>query len=454
LAVLAGGCGPARSPYALDYAPPAKIDLPTEHYRLDNGLEVMLSADHTVPFVAVDLWVHVGSKDDPPGRAGFAHLFEHLMFDGSRHVAPGEHFEKLQAAGARDVNAYTNLDRTAFHETVPPGSLDLALWLESDRFAFFAEQLSQENFDRERRVVENELRQNYENQPYGMVRSAVWASLFPAPHPYHHLTIGNAAELDQASLEEVRAFFRTWYVPPNTTLALVGDFDIARTKELIARYFGPIAPGAPLPQRPDTLASPLESEKRQLMEADVPRARVVVAWPVVPEFADGSVELELGTRPLGGYIYLGLVQELRIATSVHASIDLGHLASALEVTMDAEPGVPPERVLEAFDEKMHHIRAEHSRYNRAEFAVGRAQELAGRLYSAERYSSRAELLQLYNEEVGDPDYANKELERRQYVNVEDVRKAYYDLLRWDRRVVTIVMPRAGAPRCGRLVGPT
>jgi predicted Zn-dependent peptidase len=454
VAGLGCACGPARSPYALDYAPPAKIDLPTERYRLDNGLEVMLSADHTVPFVAVDLWVHVGSKDDPPGRAGFAHLFEHLMFDGSRHVAQGEHIEKLLAAGARDVNAYTGFDRTAFHETVPPGSLDLALWLESDRFAFFAEQLSQENFERERRVVENELRQNYENQPYGMVRAAVWAAAYPEPHPYHHLPIGDAADLDRASLDEVRAFFRTWYVPPNATLALVGDFDLARTKELIARYFGPIAPGAPLPARPDTLPSPLQSEKRQRMEAEVPRARVVVAWPVVPRFADGSVELELGTRPLGGYLRQELVRGLRVATSVNPTIELGHLASTFEVSMDVEPGVPPERVLDAFDERMHHIRGEHARYNRAEFAVIRAQDLAARLYSTERYSSRAELLQLYNEDVGEPDYANKELERRQYVNVEDVRKAYYDLLRWDRRVVTIVIPRAGAPRSGRIVGST
>jgi zinc protease len=445
------GCGSIRSPYALDYDRPARIDLPSDRYRLDNGLEVILSPDHRVPFVAVNLWYHVGSKDDPPGRDGLAHLFEHLMFDGSRHVPDGEHEARLTAVGGRDVNGETNRDRTSFHETVPPGSLELALWLESDRMAFLDESLTQEQLSRERHVVENELRERYENQPYGWVPSAVWAALFPSPHPYHHLPIGELAQLDLVSLDEVRSFFRTWYVPSDCTLALVGDFVSATAKTLIAQYFGPIATGAPLPSRADIAPSTLGEEKRQFVEADVPRARIDVAWPVVPHFALGSTELELGARPLAGYLSKELVEGQKLASSVRAWMDAGHVASAFQVSIELEPGMVPERTLDAFDERMHHIRGAHSRYDRAQFALTRAQLLMEPAYAAERFSSRAELLQLYNQDAGEPGYASTELSERQQVTVEDVRKAYYDLLRWDRRVVTIVVPRVGAPRSGRLV---
>jgi predicted Zn-dependent peptidase len=457
LAVLFAGllaaCGSARSPYALDYPMPEHVPLAAERYRLDNGLEVILSPDHTVPLVAVHAWYHVGAKDDPPGRAGLAHLFEHLMFDGrSAHVAEGQHNLLLAEAEANDVNADTTVDRTAYHETVPRDRLELALWLESERMAFLLAGMDQDKLDRERRVVENELRQTVEQQPYGWVPAFVRGAAFPEPHPYHHLPLGEVAQLDAVTLDEARAFFRTWYVPGNCTLALVGDFDPTAAKALVTRYFGSIAAGRPTPERPDVLPSPLDRERRLTIEADVPLARVVVAWPVVPRFAPGSAELETGASPLAGFLRAELVGGQKLATSVSAWVDLGHLAGLFEVSIELAPGASPERGLAAFDGRMHVIRGEHTRYDRTGFAVTRAQLLTSPIFAAERLSSRATLLQLYNQDAGRPDFGDAELAARRDVLVEDVRKAYYDLLRWDRRIVAFVVPRTGAPRAGRLVG--
>jgi zinc protease len=450
LVAAACACGAAQSPYALDYPMPTHVSMPTERYRLANGLEVLLSPDHTAPSVAVDLWYHVGSKDDPAGRAGLAHLFEHLMFLGSRHVPEGGHLTQLVEEGGRDLNAHTRRDQTAFEETVPSNELELALWLESDRLAFAVEGLTQDKLDRERKVVENELREHYENVPYGMVHSLVWGAAFPEPHPYHHPPIGDASQLDAVTLDDARSFARSWYVPPNCTLALVGDFDPTAAKAMLSKYFGTIASGGPLPARPDSAPSSLASERTLTIEADVPHPQIVIAWPVVPRYASGSAELDVGAPALGGYLSNEVVGT-HVATSVAGSVELGHLASLFDVTVDVAPGVSPEAVLSAIDERMHHIRGANARYDRTQFSVWRTRVLLAPLYSAEKYLGRAELLELYNEEAGTPDYADQEMAARRDVIVEDVRKAYYDLLPWDRRVVALVVPRAGAPRSGRLV---
>jgi predicted Zn-dependent peptidase len=453
IAVLAAtGCAPARSPYALDYPMPAHLPVKTERYRLGNGLEVILSEDHAVPFVAVNLWCHVGSKDDPPQRAGLAHLCEHLMFEGSRHVAPYEHFTRLADVGAEEVNAWTNADSTWFHETVPSPRIETALWLESDRMASGAEMLDQAKLDSERKIVENELRENYEEEPYGMVQRYVWAALFPDSHPYHHPVIGDLGQLDAATLGDVRAFSRAGYAPSNCTLALVGDFEPSAVRPLLVKYFATIAGGAPLAlANPAPL--PVASEKRIVIEADVPRARVVIAWPVVPRFAPGATELEVGARALEGWLYREIVDDEPIATSVHVAMEPRALASVFEIVVELRPGVAAEAALGAIDRRLHEMRGPRFRYDRVQFALGRAQLLAGPLRTAERLESRAELLQLYNQDAGTPDYADMDLAARRGVLVEDVRKAYYDLLRWDRRVVALVVPRSGAPLAGRLASP-
>src|SRR5580698_1984507 len=248
-----GGLATAAGPDA----DASKITLASRTTRLANGLQVVLHEDHRTPIVAVDVWYHVGSKDEAEGRHGFAHLFEHMMFQGSKHVPEDTYFRYLERAGASNVNGSTSEDRTNYFETVPRNRLELALWLESDRMGFLLDHVDQQTFAGQRDVVKNERRQNYENAPYGLVVKYVDEALFPPSHPYHHLTIGSPADLDAATLADVRRFFRTWYVPNNATLVIAGD-----------------------------------------VEAGVELPRVVISWPTPPFFAAGDAELDLLARVL------------------------------------------------------------------------------------------------------------------------------------------------------------
>src|SRR5262249_32938078 len=211
LAGLAALAVSAAAPGAA--ADTAKVSFPLQRTTLDNALEVILQEDHRTPVVAVNVWYHVGSKDEPAGKNGFAHLFEHMMFEGSQNVPAGGHFAELEGAGATDINASTGQDRTEYHQTVPSGALDLALWLEGDRMRSLLEGLDEAKFETQRRVVENEWRQNYMNAPYGLLPKFIHESLYPPDHPYFNLTIGSPHDLDAATLDDARAFFRTWYLP-------------------------------------------------------------------------------------------------------------------------------------------------------------------------------------------------------------------------------------------------
>ncbi|MGO9834613.1 MAG: M16 family metallopeptidase [Polyangiaceae bacterium] len=449
---VAAGCVPRVSPYVLDFPLPTGLPFSTQRYRLDNGLEVMVQADRSAPIVAVNLTCHVGSKDEPRGRAGLAHLVEHLAFAPSRRVPEGVQ-SALADVGAREFNARTSRDRTWFFESVPSDRLELAVWIEGNRLAAGLDDIGQGDLDGERKIVESEEHERLEQEPYGLVSSYEWAELFPEPHPYHHPPIGDAAQLGAVTLDEARGFFRTWYTPGNCTLALVGDFDPARATEIVARVLRPVGPGLKVPERPDVMPSTLQGEKRLTVEANVPSPRVVVAWPIVPRFAPGNTELEVGAPALAGYLSGELVEREKFASRVSATVLQGHLASVFEVLLDPLPNVAPEAMLAAFDQRLDHMRALHARYDRVRFAIGRAQLLTTRLYSAERFATRADLLQGYNDDAGTPDYANREFAARSAVIVEDVRKAYFDLLPFDRRVVVFVLPRADAPRAGRVVGP-
>src|SRR5215831_3262174 len=235
-------------------APPAPgSDLPQlayEKYTLPNGLEVILHEDHRMPEIAVDVWYKVGSKDESPGRTGFAHLFEHVMFQGTKHIPEDKHFEYLQKAGASNVNGSTGTDRTNYFEVVPSNQIELALWLESDRMGFLLERQGfKETLDNQRDVVKNERRQRVENRPMGLVSKVLLEALYPPAHPYFHEVIGSMEDLSAASVEDVQGFFRTYYAPGNATLVVAGDFDRAKTKELVEQYFGPIPAGGPVPRR-------------------------------------------------------------------------------------------------------------------------------------------------------------------------------------------------------------
>src|ERR1035437_7179006 len=250
--------------------------------RLANGLRLIISEDHLAPVVAVCIWYNVGSKHEVPGKTGFAHLFEHVMFQGSGHVAKTDHMALVQAAGGT-LNGTTFLDRTNYFETVPSHQLELALWLEADRMATLLDALNQENLDNQRDVVKNEKRSSYDNRPYGTWFHKLQEHLFPPEHPYHHPTIGSMEDLDAASLEDVAAFFRTYYAPNNAVLSIVGDVDPAQARAWAGHYFGPLAANPAIPAfDPDPLPLTLGGEIRETVPDRVPLPRIYVGFRAPP----------------------------------------------------------------------------------------------------------------------------------------------------------------------------
>jgi predicted Zn-dependent peptidase len=250
------------------------LDIPIDTYVLDNGLRVTLSEDHATPIVAVNLWYHVGSANEREGRTGFAHLFEHMLFQGSEHVAANEHFEVIQRAGGT-LNGSTWLDRTNYYETLPAHRLELALWLEADRMGRLLPAMTQEKLDTQRDVVKNERRWSVDNQPYGTWWERLPALCFPPDHPFHHSLIGSMEHLSAASLEDVAEFFRTWYGPDNAVLSVVGDFDAKEARAMIQRHFGPLTRGRVARPRPDFVVEErFGSWERATVEDEVAAARV------------------------------------------------------------------------------------------------------------------------------------------------------------------------------------
>src|SRR5262245_43432987 len=275
---------PARSPAPASAAGSALPSIAFERYTMHHGLEVILHEDHRMPEVAVDVWYKVGSKDEATGRTGFAHLFEHVMFQGTKHIPEDKHFEYLQKAGASNVNGSTGSDRTNYYEVVPSNQIELALWLESDRMGFLLERQGfKETLDNQRDVVKNERRQRVENRPMGLVSKVMLEATYQPQHPYYHEVIGSMADLSAASVDDVKTFFRTFYAPRNATLTIAGDFDRPRVKELVEKYFGPIppslggVPAGPIPRRPAP-APRIDHAKRVAMEAKVQLPQVFVSY--------------------------------------------------------------------------------------------------------------------------------------------------------------------------------
>ncbi|MEO1420199.1 MAG: pitrilysin family protein, partial [Pseudomonadota bacterium] len=273
------------------------VDIPYTQFQLDNGLTVIVHEDHKAPIVAVNIWYHVGSKDEKPGRTGFAHLFEHLMFNGSENY-DDEYFEPFERIGVTDQNGTTSFDRTNYFQNVPTTGLDLALWMESDRMGHLLGAVSQERLDEQRGVVQNEKRQN-ENQPYGMVFNHLIEGIFPKGHPYSWLPIGSMEDLNAATLDDVKEWFQTYYGPNNAVLVLAGDITPEIAREKAELYFGDIQPGPPI-TRHDIWVPTLDGEHRETLQDRVPQTRIYKAWPA-PEWANSDTDLlQLATSILGG----------------------------------------------------------------------------------------------------------------------------------------------------------
>jgi zinc protease len=319
IAILALGAlttvSPIRAPEATD-----TIQIPFEHYALPNGLTVILSVDRTTPTVAVNAWYHVGSKNEVPGRTGFAHLFEHVMFTGSGHIPYGLHDKLTEGVGGGN-NGETSNDTTMYYETIPSNYLETALWLESDRMGFLLDALDRAKLDAQRDIVKNERRESVENEPYGRVDEITREAMYPQGHPYSWEVIGSMADLSAASIEDVKSFFRLYYAPNNAFLAIVGDFDPARAKALVAKYFGGIPRGRPI-VRPKIEPVVLDAEQRLVYEDNVEVPRLYVQWPTVGVRNDDAFALDVLGAILAGPRTARLSKELvfdkQIATAVSA----------------------------------------------------------------------------------------------------------------------------------------
>jgi zinc protease len=421
------------------------MNIPFTQYTLDNGLRVILHEDHRLPMVAVNLWYHVGSKNEHPGRTGFAHLFEHLMFEGSEHYDKG-FFHPLQEAGA-SLNGSTNPDRTNYWEVVPTSALELALWMESDRMGYLLPALTPQKFENQRDVVLNERRQNYENRPYGLATAAITAALFPPEHPYHWLTIGETADLKAATFEEVRAFFQTYYHPANASLVVAGNIEPGEALDRVHAYFADI-PAGPKPVAIDMTAS-VDSEIRLLLEDRVELPRLYLAWHSPAMFTPGDAEMDLVSDLIANgkvsRLYRTLVYERRIASEVMAFQNSRELAGFWQLVATAAPG----HTLNELDEA---INAEIGKFldggpTPDEVERGRAQaeaQFVCRLQTLGGFGGKSDQLNAYSVFLNDPGFFEADLARYERVTARDLHSVVVEHLRRDRRVALSVVPKGKA----------
>ena len=356
MALAAAVSGGIVSAPAFAASATAGIDIPYTQFTLPNGLTVIVHEDHKAPIVAVNLWYHVGSKDEPAGRSGFAHLYEHLMFQASENHK-GEFFTPFEQAGATDQNGTTNNDRTNFFENVPTTALDMALWMESDRMGHLLGGIDQAALDEQRGVVQNEKREG-ENQPYGQLEEVQAHTLYPAGHPYHHTVIGSMNDLDAASLQDVKTWFRTWYGPNNAVLVLAGDIDAKTAKEKVAKYFGDI-PAGPSMAQPKVDVAPLAQAGRTVLEDKVPQPLVQRVWNVAQAGTREADELDLFAQVLGGAadsrLDKRLVHEDKLADSVSTYNSSSQLSSNFAITAMVKQGVDPAKVEAIIDEELQRL---------------------------------------------------------------------------------------------------
>jgi zinc protease len=431
---------PARAPE--DAGP--RIDF--ERYTLPNGLQVILHVDRKLPLVTVNQWFHVGSKNEAAGRTGFAHLFEHLMFQGSQN-AKGEYFARVERLGANTwengANGSTNWDRTNYFATVSSGNLEALLWLESDRLATLAEAVDQATLDNQRDVVKNERRQRYENEPYGQGYLLAYQAVFPAPHPYSWPVIGSHADLTAASLEDVKQFFRTYYTPNNLSLAIVGDFDPAEAKRLVERYFGGIPPGPAL-VRPARWVPALAGEKVVEVADRVPQERVYMAFPTPPLFAPGDAELDLAshilTEGLSSRLNKALVYDRQLCSAVTSAQASREIAGLFMVIATARPGAKLSEVEAIVTEEI--ARLARTGPTAAELARARTRLEFDYVSNLERIAAKADLLNSYNTFFGDPGRFREDLARYRSATAADVQKTVDRWLNTSNRALVRFRPES------------
>ena len=422
------------------------LSIPFTKTQLKNGMTVILAEDHTVPIAVVNVTYGVGSRFEQPSRTGFAHLFEHLMFMGTRR-APTKMFDAWMEAAGGWNNAWTSQDRTDYYDVAPSTALPLLLWLEADRLRDLGPLMTQEKLNAQRDVVRNERRQNTENTPYGIVELRLPELLYPNDHPYHHPVIGSHEDLEAATVPDVKKFFATYYDPANASLVVAGDFDPKTTMPMIERYFGSISsrgkptdPGAP---NFDPNKTTLTQVVRETVEDKVELSKVVMAWQSPKHFAAGDADLDLAASLLAkgkaSRLYKSLVYDQKIAQDVEAMQESGTLGSQFVIGVYARPGVKLETIEAAVDKELDLLRKQPAKKEELERAKNLIQtEFVDRLQGVR---DRAALLNEYQAEVGDPGFVQKDMDRYTTATPESVQSAAQKFLLPNARVILHVVPK-------------
>jgi zinc protease len=435
----------AQSPAPSAAPAPAPLQVPYRQFQLSNGLNVILHQDRSVPVVAVNVWYHVGSANEKPGRTGFAHLFEHLMFEGSKNVPEGQLDILLEAAGANNNGSTTN-DRTNYVIDVPTNALELALYLESDRMGYLLDAMPPEQVNSQRDVVKNERRQSYENRPYGMASLEIDRMLWPAGHPYSWPVIGYMEDLTAASQQDVAEFFKKYYAPNNASLVIAGDIDFDRTRALVEKWFGELPRGATVePVAPP--AAVLTQVKRQTITDQVSLPRLYLAWLTPRIYAPGDATLDLVSSILAGgknsRLYKRLVYEEQMAQDVSAFQGSNALGSSFLIVATARRGRTAAELQKVIDEELDRLRREppdgrevQRALNQIEASYYRRMERVG------GFSGKADQLNAYYFAGGSPDFFAEDLARYTSLTASDLQAAVVRWLPRDRRVELVVEPEA------------
>ncbi len=447
---------PARPPVPSVPAPQhvPTLSVPYTQFTLPNGLHVILHEDHTVPLATVNVWYHVGSAREKPGRTGFAHLFEHLMFEGSQHVKEGEFDTLLEAAGATN-NGSTENDRTNYYIDTPSNALDLALFLESDRMGYLIEAMSPERVNGQRDVVKNERRQNYENTPYGMASIEIDKMLYPEGHPYRWPTIGYMEDLTAASYDDVVEFFRKYYQPSNASLVIAGDIDPAKTRALVEKWFGDVKPGAaPVPPIDYTHAM-LTGVSKKTIEDRVQLPRLYLSWLTPALYKPGDAELDVVSQILAGgknsRLYKRLVYDMQIAQDVTAYQASAALDSQFQIVVTARPAdgaTPPatliDRIKTVVDEEIVKLQQAPPTSREFQRAINQVEaSFYNRMESVGGFNGKGNQLNVYYTATGNPDYFNEDLSRYRALGAGDIQAAAAFWLPASRRVELTVEPMKG-----------
>jgi zinc protease len=422
---------------------PKKIEVAYTQFTLPNGLRVILHEDHSVPIATVNTWFHVGSAREKPGRTGFAHLFEHLMFMGSGHVKPGEFDQWLEAAGGEN-NASTGNDRTNYYINVPSNALDLALFLESDRMGYLLDTMTPKTVDAQRDVVKNERRQSYENRPYGLAQPTLGEMLYPEGHPYHWPVIGYMPDLTAASHEDVVDFFKKYYAPSNASLVVAGDIDPVKTRALVEKWFGDVK-AAPRPEPMTIPGVALTGVKKKTLTDRVQLPRLYLAWLTPPHLTPGDAELDVVADVLAGgknaRLYKRLVYDMQIAQDVSAFQGSAALSSSFQIVATARPGHTIAELQKVIDEELQKLQREDPAPREIERSVNTIEaSFYNRMERLGGFGGKADQINGYFSETGDPDWFNEDLNRYRALSPSDIRAAAAEFLPLDRRVELIVEP--------------